>query len=105
MKRMDGTPKSGLLVTGLPDVSLSPRIPRIAKFVISDLSRRANDSISRAASEYGAATVDLYSLSLRDADKKGSLLSRDGMHPNDHGYQRMAEAAYPAIANLLGERH
>lgn len=94
-------PHGALVVMGLPDVSLSPRIPWILKPFESRLSRDANASIGAAAREYGAAFVPLYALSHRDAGRSKSLLSSDGIHPNDDGYRIMADTALPSIMMLL----
>ena len=94
-------PNGALVVMGLPDVSLSPRIPWFLKPAESWLSENANASIAAAAREYGAAFVPLYALSHEEAYRSGSLLSRDGIHPNDEGYRIMAGAALPSIMMVL----
>jgi lysophospholipase L1-like esterase len=78
-------PRAALVVMGLPDVSLSPRIPWILKPAESWLSKDADRSIGAAAQEYGAAFVPLYVLSHEQAHRESSLLSGDGLHPNDAG--------------------
>ena len=97
-------PRGALVVLGLPDVSLSPRIPWFLKPIESRLSKDANTSIATAARAYGAAFVPLYALSREEASRSMSLLSRDGIHPNDAGYRLMARAALPAIGNALKSR-
>jgi lysophospholipase L1-like esterase len=94
-------PHGALVVMGLPDVSLSPRIPWILKPFESRLSKDANASIGAAAREYGAAFVPLYALSHEEASRSKSLLSRDGIHPNDEGYRIMADTALPSIMMVL----
>lgn len=94
-------PGCALIVMGMPDVALSRRIPWLMKPIVAALSERANASIARAAVEYDAAVVPLYSLSLKDAPKANALLSSDGIHPNDQGYLEMASATYPALNELV----
>ena len=94
-------PDAGVVVIGLPDVALSPRIPWPLKPVESWLSRDANASIAASARHYGAAFVPLYSLSHREAYRSKSLLSGDGLHPNDAGYRIMANAALPSVMMLV----
>ena len=89
---------------GLPDVSLSPRIPWILKPAESWLSRDADTSIGAAAQEYGAAFVPLYALSHKEAYREKSLLSGDGLHPNDAGYRIMADSALPSVTTVLQGR-
>jgi lysophospholipase L1-like esterase len=93
-------PQAAIIVMGMPDIALSRRIPWPAKPVIAGLSRAADDSIAGAASQYHAGVVPLYALSLKNAGSAGTLLSSDGIHPNDRGYAAMASATYPVIADL-----
>jgi lysophospholipase L1-like esterase len=80
-------PQGAIVVMGLPDVSLAPLIPWPLK--------------PYDAAENGAAFVPLYDLSHRDAYRWKSLLSRDGIHPNDAGYRLMADAALPSIRMVM----
>jgi acyl-CoA thioesterase-1 len=95
------SPKGAIVVLGLPDVSLSPRIPWLLKPLESLLSKDANTSIAAAARDTGAAFVPLYALSHNEAYRTRSLLSSDGIHPNDEGYRIMADAALPSIWTLV----
>jgi len=97
-------PHAAIIVMGMPDVALSRRIPWAAKPVIAWLSRAASTSIAEAASQYHAAMVPLYGLSLKDAPHAGTLLSADGIHPNDRGYAAMASATRPIIRMVLSDR-
>lgn len=90
-------PDAGIVVIGLPDVSLSPRIPWALKPLESWLSRSGSASIAASARTYGAAFVPLYSLSHKESSRAKSLLSGDGLHPNDAGYRIMASAALPSV--------
>jgi lysophospholipase L1-like esterase len=94
-------PHGALVVMGLPDVSLSPRIPWVLKPAESWLSRDGSTSIGVAAREYGAAFVPLYALSHDKAYLRKSLLSSDGIHPNDNGYRIMADTASRSIMMVL----
>ena len=94
-------PDGALVVMGLPDVSLTPLIPGILKPIESWLSKEADAAIGTAAGEYGAAFVPLYALSHEDAYRSKSVISRDGIHPNDEGYRLMADTTRPAIALVL----
>jgi acyl-CoA thioesterase I len=93
-------PRGALVVMGLPDVSLSPIIPWPLKPVESWLSKDGNAAIGAMAPAYGAAFVPLYALSREQAHRENSLLSSDGIHPNDMGYRIMADAALPSIDDV-----
>jgi lysophospholipase L1-like esterase len=95
------SPKGAVVVLGLPDVSLSPRIPWLLRPVESRLSKDANTSIAAAARDNGAAFVPLYALSHNESYRAKSLLSGDGIHPNDEGYRIMADTALPSIMMVL----
>jgi lysophospholipase L1-like esterase len=97
-------PQAALVVMGLPDVSLSPIIPWPLKPLESWLSKDGDAAIGAVAPEYGAAFVPLYALSRREAYREGSLLSGDGIHPNDSGYRIMADAALPSISEVARAR-
>ena len=62
--------------------------------------------VSGTREEIGHAFVDIGqaqngSLPQSEADK---LFSFDGIHPNNAGHARIAEAFWPAIREALGER-
>jgi lysophospholipase L1-like esterase len=97
-------PNGAILVMGLPDVSLAPHIPWILKPIESRLSRNADAAMGEAAGANGAAFVPLYALSHGRADQWKSLLSSDGIHPNDAGYRILANTALPSLARLLRKR-
>jgi acyl-CoA thioesterase I len=94
-------PDGALVVMGLPDVSLSPIIPWPLKPFESWLSKDGSTSIATASGQYGAAFVPLYAISHEQAYRESSLLSGDGIHPNDEGYRIMAGAALPSIMMVL----
>jgi acyl-CoA thioesterase I len=98
-------PHAGLVVMGVPDVSLSPRIPWFLKPIESRLSRDASASVAAAVREYGAVFVPLYTLSHQEADRSNSLLSSDGLHPNDKGFRIMGDTALPSLMSVLQAKH
>lgn len=54
----------------------------------------------RVAEGHHLMLVDMYEGMARDADYKTALFA-DGLHPNDAGYERMAEIWYEAISPYL----
>jgi lysophospholipase L1-like esterase len=54
----------------------------------------------RTAAGKHVALVDMYGAFVRDAGFKTALLS-DDLHPNDAGYERMAETWYATLAPML----
>jgi lysophospholipase L1-like esterase len=58
----------------------------------------ANNQIRAIAATEGAVLVDMYQVF---AGQTSTLLSLDGLHPNETGYQRMAETFFDAIRQQL----
>ena len=94
-------PKAAVIVIGLPNIALSPLIPAPLKPIEAALSKSDNVAIEQAARRNGAAFVPLYELSQKYAGRWKSLISRDGIHPNEAGYRLMATVTMPAIAEMV----
>lgn len=62
--------------------------------------RALNTEIRAIASQEGVILVDMYAAFGGDA-VNSSLLSPDGLHPNDAGYQRMAQVFFDTIRTRL----
>jgi lysophospholipase L1-like esterase len=60
---------------------------------------RYNEAIIEKAEEYGAYTVDFYDTTIFTDE---ATLSDDGNHPNEDGYDVIAEIWFEAVAPLLG---
>jgi len=59
--------------------------------------RAINSVLSQLAAKYGLGFADLLGEIGDISDKKNLFLSRDGTHPNEEGYRRMAEAVYKRL--------
>jgi lysophospholipase L1-like esterase len=65
---------------------------------MSKLGGAFNDAIRAKAAEYGATTVDFYNTKIfTDL----STLADDGLHPNPHGYDLVAQIWFEAIRQAL----
>lgn len=77
--------------------TLPPQNPEGSRGKNAQLVPELNAEIRRAAALNGAVLVDLYAAFNGDL----SLLSPDGLHPNEAGFSRIAETFYEAIRNTL----
>lgn len=78
--------RAKVIVTGAPDMSTPPRIPRLLRPLAGYRTRRLNVIVRRIAAERGLTFAPI-------ADQTGplfrvdrSLFSDDRFHPNDRGY-------------------
>ncbi len=79
--------------------SIPPPRPGGAKALSPAVVQSFNDSIRAGAPLEGAIFVDLYAAMLPDVN---TLIGVDGLHPNEAGYQRMAETFFAAIRAFEG---
>lgn len=80
-----------VVVNNIPDISLTPKISKIAWAYCSIRIKRFNKRIQRYAQKMGTIFVDLHDLS-QVFKGYGELVSKDGLHPSDIGYAIWANA-------------
>ena len=98
---MDGikarAPQARIVVLNLPNLAGLPYAAGYStakKKVLQDIAVRFSAEINKLTSQ-GANVVDI----MCDGDfYESNLYSSDGFHPNDAGYQRMADVSYPAVS-------
>lgn len=95
-------PHAGLVVLGVPDVSVSPLFADRADEVraLAEADDRAARAAARAA---GAAFLDLFALTRGLRNAKG-FLSADRFHPSDEGHRLIALALVPVVRGALERR-
>jgi lysophospholipase L1-like esterase len=89
-------PSAQVVVFGVPDVSQSPLFTGMARFLVHRLARADNDAAAEAARAGGASFVDLFAFSHRAFDVRREL-GADNFHPNDEGYQAIAQFAQHSL--------
>jgi len=77
--------------------TLTPQNPEGSRGKNAHLVPKLNEAIVRTAAVRGAVLVDLFAAFGGDF----SLLSPDGLHPNEAGFQRMADTFFEAIRTTL----
>lgn len=92
--------KALLVVNTIPDFSASPLIPRIAAPIYILQIKRFNAVIKKHAKKVNAIVVDVEN---QKAFYKGdnTLLSIDGFHPSDAGYEIWAQNILTALGPHL----
>jgi lysophospholipase L1-like esterase len=95
-------PRATVVAFGVPDVARSPLFAD-SRAKTEALSRADDAAVKRAAADGGAAFVDLFDYTSRDA-ASAEFFSSDDFHPSDAGYARLAEFALPRVAGALARR-
>ncbi len=90
-------PNARIVVLNLPNLAALPYAagyPTAKKRALQDIAVRFSAEINKLTAR-GALVVDI----MCDAGfYQSNMYSNDGFHPNDAGYVRMAEVAYPAAS-------
>jgi acyl-CoA thioesterase I len=96
--------KAAVVISTLPDLSLSPS----AQGSPASVSRRIqqyNAAIQTVAERYGFQVADLWTASRAASRAEGpAIWAADGFHPSALGYERWAEAMWPAAERALGPK-
>jgi lysophospholipase L1-like esterase len=101
-RMMDGinarAPRARVVVLNLPNLAGLPYATSYTlseKKALQDIAVRFSAEVNKLTTE-GALVVDV----MCDAALyQASMYSSDGFHPNDAGYQRMADVVYPAASS------
>lgn len=87
-----------LLFLNVPKFAATPDIPDVVKRIADSRTKDFNDVYAaEGKANPNLRVFDFYTLSANVLSKDSSLISNDGFHPNDAGYQKMAEAAANSI--------
>ena len=91
-----------MVVNTIPDMSLATRFSGAEKQRVGRLAVLFNDAITESAQRFDVEVVDLYTPSRALGTGYGALLSEDGYHPSDLGYEKWAELMWVGIERRLG---
>lgn len=83
-----------LLATVIP---ATKNAEKYDNYSISDHVKRFNDKIRQMALDNGLVLVDYYAAMADENDFLKDTLARDDIHPNDNGYQVMADVLNPYL--------
>lgn len=100
-----GLGRSGrrVVVANLPDVASAPAMQGVADESFRTRLGQFNKAIEDVAARHGLPLVNLYKLSGETIRSRPDSFSPDGLHPSGSGYERWAEAMWPAVAQAIGE--
>ena len=90
-----------IVVTNLPDISSSTRVPPVIRAESQTLIGQYNQKLQGIAAHHGLSVFDVYTLTHNELPTHPEYFSADGFHPSDEGYQLWAEHMWPMIESLL----
>lgn len=90
-----------IFIATLPDISKLPKLQDSPKEdVTTETVVQFNQAITTVAGEFGATVVDLFAEPIEDY-----LVSDDGFHPNNQGYQKIADKFLEVMIPQLSARY
>ena len=90
---------AAVFLGNVPDLTLVPIYRSLPKTIVAARVKQYNQAIERASLETGAVLVDLFEPSKQLARNGDSLISDDGFHPSEEGYDLLAKTFWMAIEN------
>lgn len=90
-----------IVINNIPDMSLTPAVPKKLKTLSRIQVNRFNQRITRQAKKVGVILVDLYALSQIYGKNYPEMISQDGFHPSDFGYAIWANTVVIHLQHLL----
>lgn len=91
-----------ILVTNIPDISTSTRIPQFLRAQYQQQIVAFNKKLYEVADANGAVVFDIYTITRDELPKHPEYFSEDGFHPSDQGYELWAEKMWPTLARTVG---
>jgi len=91
-----------VVVTNIPDISSSPRIPSAMRAEYQRTIDQFNQKLREIATTSGVIVFDIYSITREQLTAHPEFFSADGFHPSDAGYEMWAEQMWPTLVKLIG---
>lgn len=91
-----------IVVTNIPDISTSTRIPQFLRQQYQQQIVQFNRKLREISDANGAVVFDIYSITEDELPKHPEYFSDDGFHPSDEGYALWAEKMWPTLARTVG---
>lgn len=89
-----------VLINTIPDMSRSPIIPKLVKWIVKIRVNQFNSVILELADKHNVAVCDLHKITKAIKDPK-DFLSADKFHPSDLGYSEWAQAFFLHFQAIL----
>src|SRR5262245_9268699 len=91
-----------VVINLIPDLTVTPRFKgHQAEARLRERVVRFNEVLLRQARTVGAEVIDLYEPSRREVPQQPELISADGYHPSDLGYDRWATLMWQGVESRI----
>ena len=90
-----------IVLSNLPDVSISPNIPQSLRFQYQQTIQEFNRRIDQLANEHGIVVFDVYTITHEELPNHPEFFSADQFHPSDAGYELWADEMWPTVARAF----
>jgi lysophospholipase L1-like esterase len=101
LRRLKAESESTIVISNIPDVSSSGRVPPPMREQSQATIARFNERLQQIADANGVIVFDVYSLTHQELPSHPEYFSADGFHPSDAGYQLWAVRMWPTVAGAL----
>ncbi|HEV7398556.1 MAG TPA: SGNH/GDSL hydrolase family protein [Pyrinomonadaceae bacterium] len=102
LKRLNAEAEPIIIVSNIPDVSSSGRVPPSMRGQTQAMIESFNSRLQQIALANGVTVFDVYGLTHQELPNHPEYFSADGFHPSDAGYQLWAVRMWPTVATALG---
>ena len=103
-KELQTKTNAKIIVNTIPDLSLTPAIPRYLKSYSKFMAIRFNATITRVGEELSIPIVDLFNYSRSIIRQFPEAIASDGFHPSDFGYAIWANTMIPHIHKVTSSK-
>jgi acyl-CoA thioesterase-1 len=101
LRRLRKETQAVVVVTNIPDVSSSPRVPPGMRQQSQARIEQFNVRLAQIATVNGATVFDVYTLTHEELPKHPEYFSADGFHPSDAGYELWAQQMWPVVKKAV----
>lgn len=102
LRRLKAESGSTVVVSNIPDVSSSGRVPPSLREQSQATIERFNNRLQQIAEANEVIVFDVYGVTHQELPSHPEYFSADEFHPSDAGYQLWADRMWPTVATALG---
>lgn len=102
LKRLRKDTQAVIVISNLPDVSISPNIPQSLRPQYQQKIQEFNERIDELADQHRIVVFDVYTITHEELPNHPEFFSADQFHPSDAGYQLWADEMWPTVAKAVG---
>lgn len=101
IKELQTNTNAYIVINTIPDLSLTPAIPRYLKKYCKYMAIRFNNKIKKVSDDLAISFVDLFYYSRSVLIQFPEAIAGDGFHPSDFGYAIWANTMIPQIDKAI----